>query len=391
MTFDLALFWLLLPLAAASGWWIARREHAGLHGAQVKELRSNYFRGLNYLLNEQQDKALEVFLRIAESDQETVETQLALGSLFRRRGEVDRAIRVHQNLIARQDLPPAQKTLALVALGEDYMRAGLLDRAETLFTDLVGASAQTPAALRQLLTIYQQERDWPKAIEQAEGLELASGESQRALIAQLNCEMVEQTRNAADATLAPRYLQAALAADPECTRAWLLRGDFAQRRAEHGAALAAFARAVELDAEIVPEVLGPLIACLDALGDTERKQQCLEGLTESYRGITPVLALVRLLRDRHGIDAAIDRLIVALRERPSVRGLLLLTELLAARGDAETASQLQVVGEVTQRMIENRSNYRCARCGFSARQLHWHCPSCRTWGSAKPIHGVMGD
>lgn len=391
MTFDLALFWLLLPLAAASGWWIARREHAGLHGDQVKELRSSYFRGLNYLLNEQQDKALEVFLRLAESDQETVETQLALGSLFRRRGEVDRAIRVHQNLIARQDLPAAQKTLALIALGEDYMRAGLLDRAEALFTDLVGAAAQTPAALRQLLTIYQQERDWPKAIEQAEGLELASGESQRALIAQLNCEMVEQTRNSADATLAPRYLQSALTADPECTRAWLLRGGFAQGRGEYSAALSAFAHAVELDAEIVPEVLSPLIACLDELGDTDRKQKFLEGLTGSYRGITPVLALVRLLRERHGIDAAIERLIVALRERPSVRGLLLLTELLAARGDAETAHQLQVVGEVTQRMIENRSNYRCTRCGFSARQLHWHCPSCRTWGGAKPIHGVMGD
>ncbi|MEO6065659.1 MAG: lipopolysaccharide assembly protein LapB [Lysobacterales bacterium] len=391
MTFDLALFWLLLPLAAASGWWIARREHAGLHGDQVKELRSSYFRGLNYLLNEQQDKALEVFLRLAESDEETVETQLALGSLFRRRGEVDRAIRVHQNLIARPDLPPVQKTLALVALGEDYMRAGLLDRAEVLFTDLVGAGAQTPAALRQLLTIYQQERDWPKAIEQAQCLELASGESQRALVAQLNCEMVEQTRTATDASLAPRYLEAALAADPGCTRAWLLRGDFAQLRGEFGAALSAFAHAVDLDAEIVPEVLAPLIACLDALGDADRKQRCLEGLTESYRGITPVLELVRLLRERHGIDAAIERLIKALRERPSVRGLLLLTELLAARGDAETARQLQIVGGVTQRMIENRSNYRCSRCGFSARQLHWHCPSCRTWGSARPIHGVMGD
>ncbi len=391
MNFELALFWLLLPLAAASGWWIARREHADMGGAQVKELRSSYFRGLNYLLNEQQDKALEVFLRIADSDRETVETQLALGSLFRRRGEVDRAIRVHQNLIARQDLSDEQKTLALIALGEDYMRAGLLDRAETLFTDLVGAAAQTPAAFRQLLTIYQQERDWTKAIEQAEGLERATRESQQALIAQFNCEMVELTRNAPDSSQASRYLQAALDADPSCTRAWLLRGEFAKGRGDLVGALEAFARAVELDAEIVPQVLAPMIECLDAIGDADRKRDCLEGLAESYRGITPVLALVQLLRERHGIEAAIDRLVQALRMRPSVRGLLLLTDLLAEKSDANTAGQLQLVGEVAQRMIEKRSNYRCSRCGFSARQLHWLCPSCRTWGSARPIHGVMGD
>src|SRR5690606_26434476 len=150
-----------------------------------------YFRGLNYLLNEQPDKAIEVFLQIAEVDKQTVETHLALGHLFRRRGETDRAIRVHQNLIARPNLTPDQKSLALLELGEDYMRAGLLDRAETLFTDLVGIDAHAPAALRHLIAICQQERDWKRAIEHARRLEEITGESQAELVSQFLSELAE--------------------------------------------------------------------------------------------------------------------------------------------------------------------------------------------------------
>ena len=146
MTLDLSVLALLVLLAFLSGWLLARRNPATAVGAQADRLRRNYFRGLNYLLNEQPDKAIEVFLQIAEIDKQTVETHLALGNLFRRRGETDRAIRVHQNLIARPNLTPEQKSLALLELGEDYMRAGLLDRAETLFTDLVGIDAHAPAA-----------------------------------------------------------------------------------------------------------------------------------------------------------------------------------------------------------------------------------------------------
>ena len=181
---EVGLFWLLLPLAAGASWWAARRGIARVSGAQVDRLRSTYFRGLNYLLNEQPDKAIEVFLQIAEVDSNTIETHLALGNLFRRRGEVDRAIRVHQNLVARPTLNAEQKTSALLELGEDYMRAGLLDRAETLFTDLVGIDARAPSALRHLISIYQQERDWHKAIDHARRLEQATGESQGRMIAQ---------------------------------------------------------------------------------------------------------------------------------------------------------------------------------------------------------------
>src|SRR6188768_1949329 len=143
-------FFLCVPLVALAGWVIGRRGGERHRESQVSKLSTTYFRGLNYLLNEQPDKAIELFLHIAELDKETFETQVALGHLFRRRGEVDRAIRLHQGLVQRNDLSDQQKVQALLALGEDYMRSGLLDRAETVFSDLV-ALDMAPMALRHLI------------------------------------------------------------------------------------------------------------------------------------------------------------------------------------------------------------------------------------------------
>ena len=188
-------FFLLLPIAAVSGWVIGRRGGERHSDSQVSRLSTTYFRGLNYLLNEQPDKAIEVFLRIAELDKETFETQVALGHLFRRRGEVDRAIRLHQALVSRPGLSDQQKVQAMLALGEDYMRSGLLDRAETVFSDLVRLDI-TPHALRHLIGIYQAERDWAKAIENATRYEAVTGEPMGKLIAQFECELADRHRAA---------------------------------------------------------------------------------------------------------------------------------------------------------------------------------------------------
>ena len=157
------LIWLLLPLAAASGWYLASRGGAHRRG-EPPTLSKDYFKGLNYLLNEQPDKAIDVFIAMLEVESDTIETQLALGNLFRRRGEVDRAIRIHQNLITHSALGDEQRSLAALELGMDYMRSGLFDRAERLFKSLLDSGTHTKKALSQLLDIYQQEQDWDKAI-----------------------------------------------------------------------------------------------------------------------------------------------------------------------------------------------------------------------------------
>jgi lipopolysaccharide assembly protein B len=391
MISEVGLFWLLLPLAAGASWWFARRGIARVSGAQVDRLRSTYFRGLNYLLNEQPDKAIEVFLQIAEVDSNTIETHLALGNLFRRRGEVDRAIRVHQNLVARPTLNAEQKTSALLELGEDYMRAGLLDRAETLFTDLVGIDARAPSALRHLISIYQQERDWHKAIDHARRLEHATGESQGRLIAQYWCELAEHARSRKDADGARRFLAEAFACEANCVRGLIIAGRMAIDAGELPAAVRAFERVVEQDIEFVPEVLGPILGCYEKLGDTRRARDFLAALSERYEGISPVLALARLIEREEGERAAVDFLTMQLRVKPSVRGLMALIELTLKSATGEARDSLLVLNELTRKLLEGKAAYRCTRCGFGARAHHWQCPSCKSWGSVKPIHGVAGD
>ena len=183
MPTEMNLLWLLLPVAALSGWWIGRRRGNSNKNQSSSSIYPEYFKGLNFVLNEQPDKAIEVFIRMLEVDSETVETHLALGNLFRRRGEVDRAIRIHQNLIARPTLDREQRAHALLELGMDYMRLGLLDRAEGLFLELVESDLHLNQAYTELLEIYQQEKDWENAINIARKLELISGKKLNPVIA----------------------------------------------------------------------------------------------------------------------------------------------------------------------------------------------------------------
>ncbi|MBN8726402.1 MAG: lipopolysaccharide assembly protein LapB [Xanthomonadales bacterium] len=388
---ELALLFLLLPVAAFSGWVLGRRRSERTSGARVNELSTSYFRGLNYLLNEQQDKAIEVFLKLAEVNSDTVETHLALGNLFRRRGEVDRAIRVHQHLIARPNLSREEKTVALLELGEDYMRAGLLDRAETLFTDLVAMDALAPPALKHLISIYQHERDWPKAIEQARRLQEVGGESQGMLIAQFHCELAEGARLRHDMAEARAQLAEALAADATCVRAWMIRGQVEAGAGQYDAAIDAFERVAELDVDYMPEILAPLLDSYSRAGRMQRAETFLLAITERYHGVSPVLALARMYAATRGEAAAVGFLNDILRQRPSVRALMALIDVSLQNAHGEARDNLLALRELTRKLVEGKSMYRCTRCGFGAKAHHWQCPSCKSWGSVRPIHGVIGE
>ncbi|HEU4665874.1 MAG TPA: lipopolysaccharide assembly protein LapB [Dokdonella sp.] len=387
----LALLFLLLPVAAFSGWVLGRRRSERTSGARVSELSTSYFRGLNYLLNEQQDKAIEVFLKLAEINRDTVETHLALGNLFRRRGEVDRAIRVHQNLIARPNLSQEEKTVALLELGEDYMRAGLLDRAETLFADLVAMDALAPSALRHLIAIYQHERDWDKAIEHAQRLERATGESQGAMIAQFHCELADQARAQGARDDARRHVDDAFAVEPECVRASMILGHIEAASGDLDAAIRAFERVADLDIDYVPEILSPLLDCYARAQRMQRAEEFLLDITERYQGVSPVLALAKLHATTRGEEAAVDFLHRMLRQRPSVRALMALIDVNLHTAIGEARENFLTLRDLTRQLVEGKAMYRCNRCGFGAKAHHWQCPSCKSWGSVRPIHGVVGE
>jgi len=388
---ELALLFLLLPVAAFSGWFVARRGSERTSGARVSELSTNYFRGLNYLLNEQQDKAIEVFLKVAEYNRDTIETHLALGNLFRRRGEVDRAIRVHQNLIARPGLSGEEKTIALLELGEDYMRAGLLDRAETLFTDLVAMNALAPSALTHLVSIYQHEREWTKAIDNARRLEEATGESQGALIAQFHCELAEQARAREAWDEARESLAAAFVAEPDSVRASLILGHIEASNDRLDEAIAAFEKVAERDVDYVPEILSPLLDCYARAQRMQRAEEFLLQIIDHYQGVSPVLALAKLYARTQGESTAVEFLTRQLRQRPSVRALMALIDVNLHTAHGQVRESFLIQRDLTRSLLEGQAMYRCSRCGFGAKAHHWQCPSCKNWGSVRPIHGVVGE
>ena len=377
-------FVIFVPLAALLGWVVGRRGGEQHSGNQVSKLSTTYFRGLNYLLNEQPDKAIELFLHVAELDRETFETQVALGHLFRRRGEVDRAIRLHQALAQRPDLSDLQKIQALSALGEDYMRAGLLDRAETVFNDLAQLDQRAPQALRHLIGIYQSERDWEKAIGNATRFEEVSGEPMGKLIGQFECELADRHRANGEIEAARAALARAYAADPTSVRAGIAEGRIEAEAGNPQGAIRALERAARHDPEYLPVILPMLLENYTRAGERTGARAFLSEMSEHYRGIAPVLALTRMVETEEGVSAARRFLAEQLKDRPSVRGEAALIDLsLADRADAEAT--LHDLKLVTDQLLVRNPSYRCNRCGFGARSHHWQCPSCKEWGTVKPL------
>lgn len=266
---DLDFWWLLvIPVAFAFGWMAARYDLKTLLSESANLPRS-YFRGLNFLLNEQPDQAIDAFIEVVKLDPETVELHFALGNLFRRRGETDRAIRVHQNLLSRADLPVSERDHALYELGQDFLKAGLLDRAEETFRSLETGDYAL-GAQRALLTIYEIEKDWVKSIDTARHLETMGAESLDKEIAQFHCELAQEALQQKKPDEARRQLGFALKANPTNVRATILFGDVDAAGGAQEAAIAQWRRVEEQNPAYLPLVAEKLMKAYEALGQIGR-------------------------------------------------------------------------------------------------------------------------
>lgn len=387
----LEILFFLLPIAALSGWWFGRRNKAHRQVDSSHDLPTSYLKGLNYLLNEQQDKAIDLFIQLLDVDKDTVETHLALGSLFRRRGEVDRAIRIHQNLIARPTLKKEQRAQALFELGQDYMRAGLLDRAETLLGELIDNEPHTVAALQHLLDIYQQEKDWDKAIQVATRIEARSGQNQRHLIAQYYCEKADYTYRHGEPFKALKLLKRALAEDYKCARASMMEGDIEKSAGNYKTAIRAYHRVERQEPDYLPEIIKPLTDCYRALGKLDDMVTFLRHNLAKHNGISMMLALAELIGQEKGDEQAAEFISEYLKQKPSIRGMDKLIELNLQNVKDPVRDKLQVLKDVTVQLIADKPIYTCSQCGFAGRTLYWQCPGCKHWNTVKPIQGVEGE
>lgn len=386
------LLWLLLPVAATSGWLAARRSLSSQAETQARKLSSDYLRGLNFLLNEQPDKAIDVFIRLIDVDSETFETHLALGVLFRRRGEVNRAIRIHQNLLARSSLNSQQRGLALLELGQDYQSAGLLDRAETSFQELLEAGYYRNFACRQLLSIYEQEHDWDKAIQIAQQLGQYNERNIAPLIANYYCEQAETAQQQGRWEQARQLLTKALQSDPACVRASLQEGALALQNQSPETAIVAFKRVETQNPLYLSEIIEPLKQCYGkSQGRLPEFRDYLYYILDKYGGITPMLELARLVREEKGLSGETEFVVRQLRARPSLRGLDHFINISLPEAKDVARDNLLLLKEITSHLLKNRPVYKCGECGFTGKTLHWQCPSCKQWNTIKPIHGIDGE
>lgn len=376
-------WWLLgIPVFFSLGWIAARVDIQQLL-SESRSLPKGYFKGLNFLLNEQPDKAIDAFIEIVKLDPETVDLHFALGNLFRRRGETERAIRVHQNLLARSDLPQDQQMQAQYELGQDYLKAGLLDRAEETFNFLVDTQ-YSPQARKALLEIFQREKEWLRAIDAARALQESGAGGRQKEIAQFYCELAQDELVHTHPDAALELLEKALSADRKNVRATLLMGDVTLAKGDAEGALLAWRR---VEQQSVPHVALVAQRLMDGYRSVGRAQEGIN-LLKSYLAEASSIDLLEVVfkavLELDGVEAAKQLVGDELRRTPTLLGLdkLLDARLLDAR--PEIRPELTLVKNLVHGYAQKLARYQCSQCGFKARQFYWQCPGCSQWETYPP-------
>ncbi|HBI71134.1 MAG TPA: lipopolysaccharide assembly protein LapB [Massilia sp.] len=377
------IWWLLaIPFFFGLGWIAARVDIRQLV-SESRTLPRAYFKGLNHLLNDQPDKAIDAFIEIVTLDPETADMHFALGNLFRRRGEIERAIRVHQNLLARPDLPLEQRTHAQYELGMDYLKAGLLDRAEETFNGLVEGSYSVQAR-KALLEIYQREKEWSRAIDAASGLQSSGAGARQKEIAQFYCELAQDALVRSDLPDALSLLDKALHADRNSVRATMLLGDALLAQGEVESALTVWKRVEQQSVPHVALVAGRLMDGYRRVGRPQEGVNLLRSYLAEASSIDLIDVIFKAVLELDGVEAAKALVVDELRRNPTLLGLDKLLEARLMDAPAHIWEELSMVKNLIHGYTAKLARYQCSHCGFKARQYYWQCPGCSNWETYPP-------
>jgi len=380
---EFEIWWLLgIPVFFALGWIAARVDIKQLV-SESRSLPRGYFKGLNFLLNEQPDKAIDAFIEIVKLDPETADMHFALGNLFRRRGETERAIRVHQNLLSRPDLPLEQQVHAQYELGMDYLKAGLLDRAEDTFNLLVDTQYAVQAR-RALLEIFQREKEWRRAIKAAEGLQEAGAGALNKEISEFYCELAQDALVHMDAAEAMALLDKALQADRKSVRATMLYGDALLAQGDIEGALKSWRRVEQQSVPHVALVAGRLMDGYRKVGRPQEGVNLLRSYLAEASSIDLIEVVFKAVIELDGVEAAKQLVVEELRRNPTLLGLDKLLEARLMDAPAHVWEELSMVKNLVHGYTQKLARYQCSHCGFKARQFYWQCPGCSRWETYPP-------
>ncbi|MDG2337401.1 MAG: lipopolysaccharide assembly protein LapB [Gammaproteobacteria bacterium] len=385
-------FYVLVLVAVIASWLLGRLSVAksSREKKPSSALFQNYFVGLNYLFNDEPDEAIDTFIRALEINSETIETHLALGALLRRRGKVDKAINVHQALLARPNLEPNFTNSVRLQLALNYISAGLLDRAERLLQEVLedGAEAKWDA-LTQLITIYQAEKEWEKAI--ASSTELLKRPRHKKDVELLGsaahfcCELAEQYLQNNHDLQARAEIKRAFTFERKSVRAMLLLADIEQHEGNYKAAIKELLRIRAAKPEFIPQLLARMKNCYKHLGSEDELEKLLKAMVADDSSTEAALLLARITSQKSGNNDAIELLQRHLERFPSLTALIELLDLQLGGVDEDVATGLKSLLNLVEAQAQKSSEYQCHHCGFETKSFFWMCPSCKKWDKIHPI------
>jgi len=387
------IFFLLLPVAAFYGWYMGVRSVYQKKQKSKNKLNRDYLTGLNILFSAQPDKAVDYFIALLEVDDDTIETHLALGSLFRQRGEVDRAIRIHQNLIARPTLTREQRDLALSQLGKDYYQSGLFDRSEDVFLKLKKSPEYNIVALENLLKIYQQLQEWENAVKIAEGLyKKTKGKTQAQTLAYLYSRLADQLTSPKQTQQKLKLYEKSLSVSPLCIKTQISLSKHYESLGNNKKALKILEQTPDIDIEFTALVLDDLLKLHQKINSEEVFISYLSRIVGAGAGASAVVMLSELIDKYHGPEQAQNFILEELEKNPTMRCFVqLITYQLKTTINSGEAQSLAILQNLIAKQIELRPRYCCEKCGYTSHNFHWLCRSCKNWGRIKPIRGIDGE
>ncbi len=388
----LELLFLLLPVAAGYGWVMGRNSVRQAQRQSSSILSKHYFKGLNFLLSDQPDKAVDTLIKMIDVNTANAEIHISMGNFFRHRGELDRAIKIHQTLVSREGIEAKTKEIALFELGRDYALAGFLERAESTFLQLLESQNYFIQAQLQLFNIYQTTKEWDRAIELAESMMKNHGDSEELCqrVSHFYCERAGELLKKESYKDAEKELQKAINADEHSVRPWLMLAHMSILKEDYSAANRFLEQVPLRDVTWFSEAV-PL---LERIAEETNDHSDLEKALDDHEGMcaTAYLAKVKLLAKKESAESAIDFLLKQLDSAPTMRGFHTLLGLYKQAPSQEKSSEsLATLQKLVEQQLLQRPKYRCVSCGFSGRKIHWLCPSCKNWGTMKPIKGIDGE
>jgi len=388
------LLFLLLPIAMAYGWFMGRNSIKQKDQTIKQDLSIKYSTGLNYLLSNQKDKAIDSLLDALKVEDDSVEAHFAMANLFRERGELDRALKVHEHLVRHGNLPNKDKQQAVFELGRDFLSAGLYDRAEKMFNKLLKSDDYGLKSLNYLLQIFQSTKDWQQGVNHKNQIIKLNDKRLLHTLANFYCEQATCALEQDKFIEVIELLEEALSLDPNSCRANWLMAKIYENHGQCELACKCYQDIYHQDKDFFPDVIKQMKNCYHQLDASDDFYAFIKKVYDETASSSALIAYVSFVEEKHGQARAKEFMLLALKRRPTIRGFKHFVKMEMNQNHADILdnnASLDLIKELISEYIKVKHRYSCRNCGFNSQIHYWSCPSCHEWEQLKPVRGLEGE